>query len=83
MNPYNCEDSSMMELGIQELLTMNNLDNVKDLPFQYSFEKIRLIYYSLFDFEAKKCIFTVLGFFSHTACLPLCRLLFCHKEVLD
>lgn len=29
MNPYNCEDSSMMELGIQELLTMNNLDNVK------------------------------------------------------
>ena len=29
MNPYNCEDSSMMELGIQELLTMNGLDNVK------------------------------------------------------
>ena len=30
MNPYNCEDSSMMELGIQELLTMNGLDNVKN-----------------------------------------------------
>ena len=29
MNPYNYEDSSMMELGIQELLTMNGLDNVK------------------------------------------------------
>ena len=29
MNPYNCEDSFMMELGIQELLTMNRLDRVK------------------------------------------------------
>ena len=69
MNPYNCEDSSMMELGIQELLTMNDLDNVKIYHSNIPLRRYRLIYYSLFDFEAKKCIFTVLGFF-HTYSLP-------------
>ena len=78
MNPYNCEDSSMMELGIQELLAMNDLDNVK---IYHSNIPLRRYDYSIS--RPRNVFLQFLAFFIHTACLPLCRLLFCPKEVLD